>query len=113
MTTAFRKKCKSSRYFELSCLNFAVQFSKSSVATSEHFMKSQDIFVCPMHPEVRKNDPTVCPKCGMRLELVPPSLDDGENPDRLDEKILDQNIFDTQVDIPYADPQREKPLDPK
>jgi hypothetical protein len=112
MSTLFKNEFKSSRFFELACLHFDVQFSKSSQTLSESIMKSQDIFICPMHPEVRKHDPSVCPKCGMRLELVPPSLDDGENPDRLDEKILDQNIFDTQVDVPYANPQRQKPLVP-
>jgi Heavy metal binding domain len=112
MSAEFRNLFKSSRYFELTCLYFEVKFSSELQQLGGSSMKSQDIFICPMHPEVRKNDPTVCPKCGMRLELVPPSLDDGENPDRLDEKILDQNIFETQVDVPYANPQRQKPLEP-
>ena len=25
-------------------------------------------FTCPMHPEVRTNSPTRCPKCGTKLE---------------------------------------------
>ncbi len=92
MTAIFRDQFQSSRFFELACLHFAVQVFKTSGTLRNQTMKSQDIFVCPMHPEVRKNDPTVCPKCGMRLELIPPSLENGENPDRLDEKIQDQNI---------------------
>ena len=62
-----------------------------------------------MHPEIRKNDPSVCPKCGMRLELVPPTLNEGENPDRLDEKTKEQNSPGEQIDLPYAHPQRQKP----
>jgi heavy metal translocating P-type ATPase len=28
-------------------------------------------FTCPMHPEVRQNEPGKCPKCGMTLQPVP------------------------------------------
>ena len=28
------------------------------------------IYVCPMHPEVKSNEPGKCPKCGMNLEPV-------------------------------------------
>ncbi len=98
MSASFKSQFKASRFFELACLHFAVQVPRSSATSSEHLMKSQDIFVCPMHPEVRKNDPSVCPKCGMRLELVAPSLEDGENPDRLDEKIHDQNVASSPID---------------
>lgn len=27
------------------------------------------VYTCPMHPEVRSNEPGRCPKCGMNLEL--------------------------------------------
>jgi Cu+-exporting ATPase len=33
-----------------------------------------EIFTCPMHPEVRQEGPGSCPKCGMALELVAPSI---------------------------------------
>ncbi len=39
------------------------------------------IYTCPMHPEIRQNHPGNCPKCGMTLELVVPTLDDDENPE--------------------------------
>ena len=42
------------------------------------------IYTCPMHPEVRQDHPGNCPKCGMTLELVLPSLDDEENPELRD-----------------------------
>jgi Cu+-exporting ATPase len=37
------------------------------------------IYTCPMHPEIRQGRPGNCPKCGMALEPVMPSLDEGEN----------------------------------
>ena len=40
------------------------------------------IYTCPMHPEIRQDHPGNCPKCGMTLETVMPSLDDDdENPE--------------------------------
>jgi len=39
------------------------------------------IYTCPMHPEVRQDHPGNCPKCGMALEPLMPSLDEGENPE--------------------------------
>ena len=32
------------------------------------------VYTCPMHPEVRQDDPGTCPKCGMALEPETPSL---------------------------------------
>lgn len=31
-----------------------------------------------MHPEIRQNHPGNCPKCGMTLEPVMPTLEEGE-----------------------------------
>lgn len=31
-------------------------------------------YTCPMHPEIRQNEPGSCPKCGMALEPVTPVL---------------------------------------
>jgi Cu+-exporting ATPase len=42
------------------------------------------IFTCPMHPEIRQDRPGHCPKCGMALEPLMPSLDDEENPELKD-----------------------------
>ena len=33
------------------------------------------IYTCPMHPEVRQDRPGACPKCGMALEPLLPTLD--------------------------------------
>ncbi len=36
------------------------------------------IYTCPMHPEVQQVGPGDCPKCGMALEPMMPSLDDDD-----------------------------------
>ena len=41
-------------------------------------------FTCPMHPEIVRDAPGTCPICGMALEPMMPSLDDGENPELTD-----------------------------
>ncbi len=37
------------------------------------------IYTCPMHSEVRQDHPGNCPKCGMTLEAVIPTLEEGES----------------------------------
>lgn len=41
-------------------------------------------YTCPMHPEVVRSEPGSCPLCGMALEPVIPTLDEGENPELTD-----------------------------
>jgi Cu+-exporting ATPase len=41
-------------------------------------------YTCPMHPEIVRDAPGTCPLCGMALEPMMPSLDDGENPELID-----------------------------
>lgn len=36
------------------------------------------VYTCPMHPEVQQNGPGDCPKCGMALEPMMPSLDEDD-----------------------------------
>jgi len=38
------------------------------------------IYTCPMHPEIRQDHPGNCPKCGMALEPLMPTLED-DNPE--------------------------------
>ena len=42
------------------------------------------VYTCPMHPEIRQDHPGNCPKCGMTLEPVMPSLEDDDNPELRD-----------------------------
>ena len=41
-------------------------------------------YTCPMHPEIVQDHPGTCPKCGMALEPMMPSLDEAENPELTD-----------------------------
>lgn len=34
----------------------------------ESIMPKDDVYTCPMHPEIKQNKPGICPKCGMSLE---------------------------------------------
>lgn len=38
-------------------------------------------YTCPMHPEVIQDGPGTCPKCGMALEPLLPSAEDGPDPE--------------------------------
>ena len=42
------------------------------------------IYTCPMHPEVQQSTLGDCPKCGMALEPMMPSLEEEENPELVD-----------------------------
>ncbi|WP_313420497.1 heavy metal translocating P-type ATPase [Stenotrophomonas sp.] len=42
------------------------------------------LYTCPMDPEIVQEGPGTCPICGMALEPMMPSLDDGENPELTD-----------------------------
>lgn len=41
-------------------------------------------YTCPMDPEIVQDGPGTCPICGMALEPMLPTLDDGENPELID-----------------------------
>ena len=42
------------------------------------------IYTCPMHPEIQQEKPGNCPKCGMTLEVLMPTLEEGENIELID-----------------------------
>src|SRR5436190_15456998 len=45
---------------------------------------SEDIYTCPMHPEVRQSGPGACPKCGMALEPEMVTLEEETDPELVD-----------------------------
>ncbi|MGV8864789.1 MAG: heavy metal translocating P-type ATPase [Pseudomonas sp.] len=58
------------------------QLSPSAlVAAKEPTIQTASIYTCPMHPEIRQDHPGNCPKCGMTLEPVVPTLDNDDNPE--------------------------------
>jgi Cu+-exporting ATPase len=56
----------------------------SAEAATKPAAEAGTIYTCPMHPEIRRDHPGNCPKCGMALEPVMPSLDEEENPELTD-----------------------------
>jgi Cu+-exporting ATPase len=42
------------------------------------------VWTCPMHPEIRRDRPGSCPICGMGLEPLEPTLEEGPNPELID-----------------------------
>jgi Cu+-exporting ATPase len=42
------------------------------------------IWTCPMHPQIRRDRPGTCPICGMALEPLEPTLEEGPNPELID-----------------------------
>jgi len=42
------------------------------------------VWTCPMHPQIRRPGPGACPICGMALEPLDQSVDDGPNPELID-----------------------------
>jgi len=48
----------------------------------DYSKKQDDVYTCPMHPEVRQNTPGSCPKCGMALEPMVAQIE--EDTDELD-----------------------------
>jgi P-type Cu+ transporter len=37
------------------------------------------LWTCPMHPEIRRDGPGACPICGMALEPLEPTAEEGAN----------------------------------
>ena len=65
----------------------AQDHSKDKVQTlgsDTHAAPVATIFTCPMHSQIRRDQPGSCPICGMTLEPVMPALDDDENPELAD-----------------------------
>ena len=54
------------------------------VATEATTVPAGTVYTCPMHPEIRQDHPGHCPKCGMSLEPLMPSIDGDENPELKD-----------------------------
>ena len=69
------------KYAALAAAADAVPSPAAAPAPAAAAAAIDTVYVCPMHPEIRQGHPGNCPKCGMTLEPVLPSLDDDENPE--------------------------------
>jgi Cu+-exporting ATPase len=49
-----------------------------------HHSPLTSLYTCPMHPEVQQDHPGSCPKCGMALEPVMATEEEGPNPELVD-----------------------------
>lgn len=49
-----------------------------------HHSPLTTLYTCPMHPEVQQEHPGSCPKCGMALEPVVASVEEGPNLELMD-----------------------------
>ena len=54
------------------------------VKADAHDITNGTIWTCPMHPQIRRLEPGSCPICGMALEPLDPSLEEGPNPELVD-----------------------------
>lgn len=60
------------------------QSATEQAASLDTHSKSDFIYTCPMHPEIRQSKPGSCPICGMALELVTATLEETQNPEYQD-----------------------------
>ncbi|MBN9094660.1 MULTISPECIES: heavy metal translocating P-type ATPase [Pandoraea] len=60
------------------------KYVQPSISTPIEAAPAGTTYTCPMHPEIRRDQPGHCPKCGMALEPLLPSVDDGEHPELTD-----------------------------
>lgn len=69
--------------------------TKSNTAKNSepHQHSEEEVYTCPMHPEIRQNKPGSCPICHMKLVKVEQSKTDGRKAD------IDLNISPYQADL--------------
>jgi Cu+-exporting ATPase len=75
-------KCKTK--FDANPMQYMGSSTDTPIKTEVVPATAGTIYTCPMHPEVRQDHPGNCPKCGMTLEPVMPTLEDDENPELRD-----------------------------
>ncbi|MDD2180455.1 heavy metal translocating P-type ATPase [Acidovorax sp. D2M1] len=71
-------KCKA-RFMEAPQKFLSTPISESAPQSEPEAAQPGTTYTCPMHPEVQQDHPGNCPKCGMALEPMLPTLDEGEN----------------------------------
>src|SRR5438552_17405020 len=54
---------------------------RPTVSSTQPRDSTATIYVCPMHPQIRRSAPGNCPICGMTLEPEMPSVEEERNPE--------------------------------
>jgi Cu+-exporting ATPase len=70
--------------FAASPQDFLGKTTAAKTAVTAVMLPAATHYTCPMHPEIKQDHAGACPKCGMALEPLLPSLDEGENPELQD-----------------------------
>lgn len=88
-TTEYRAEYKGSTYFFCcdGCQSMFVADPEkylSSEKSSEPDVPEGTIYTCPMHPQIRQIGPGSCPICGMALEPLVATGEEGPNPELID-----------------------------
>lgn len=60
------------------CAGCKEKFVKDPAKYAGKTADAQDVYTCPMHPEVRSDKPGKCPKCGMNLEKAAAPAAEGQ-----------------------------------
>lgn len=76
-------KCKA-RFMEAPQKFLSTPISESTPQPEPEAAQPGTTYTCPMHPEVQQDHPGNCPKCGMALEPMLPTLEEGENAELVD-----------------------------
>jgi Cu+-exporting ATPase len=58
---------------------FAADPNKYVIGATRATNRSAALWTCPMHPEIRRDAPGACPICGMALEPLEPTAEEGDN----------------------------------
>lgn len=75
--------------------------SKTDETTIEQRNGDEQLYACPMHPEVRGNKGDKCPKCGMEL-TEPVAKKDGSHDERKTETTVEKAVTATTTHSSYS-----------
>ena len=68
----------------MDCCHHEAKTETARSQTSSQGASTTAIYTCPMHPEVKQEEPGSCPKCGMALEPETVTGEEDKNPELID-----------------------------
>ncbi len=97
------KKLIFSIFLGLISISFVIFFYNSSKKVEVHsHTTAEEVYTCPMHPEIRQNEPGSCPICHMKLVKVETNINTQEKSD------IDLDISPYQADLIGIEPTELK-----